>query len=45
MIDLINAQIDECQKALTAMCKEHFPEQYKRLQTIPGVKERYNLYG
>lgn len=40
MIDLINAQMDECQKALTAMCEEHFPEQYKRLQTIPGVKER-----
>lgn len=40
MIDLINAQIDECQKALTVMCEEHFPEQYKRLQTIPGVKER-----
>lgn len=40
MIDLINAQIDECQKALTAMCEEHFSEQYRRLQTIPGVKER-----
>lgn len=40
MIDLINNQIDECQKALAAMCEEHFPEQYRRLQTIPGVKER-----
>jgi len=40
MIDLINAQIDECQEALTAMCEEHFSEQYRRLQTIPGVKER-----
>lgn len=40
MIDLINAQMDECQKALTAMCEEHFPEQYRRIQTIPGVKER-----
>ena len=40
MIGLINTQIDECQKALTAMCEEHFPEQYRRLQTIPGVKER-----
>ena len=40
MIDLINAQMDECQKSLTAMCEEHFPEQYKHLQTIPGVKER-----
>lgn len=40
MMDLINNQIDECQKALAAMCEEHFPEQYRRLQTIPGVKER-----
>ena len=40
MIDLINAQLDECQKMLTAMCQKHFPEQYKCLQTIPGVKER-----
>ncbi|NPD91654.1 IS110 family transposase [Xylanibacter muris] len=40
MIDLINVQLDECQKMLTAMCEEHFAEQYRRLQTIPGVKER-----
>lgn len=40
MIDIIVRQIDECQKALTAMCREHFPGQYERLQTIPGVKER-----
>lgn len=40
MIDLLNQQIDECQKALTALCEEHFPSQYRRLQTIPGVKER-----
>lgn len=40
MIELIGAQIEECQKALTALCQEHFPEAYKRLQTIPGVKER-----
>ena len=40
MIDIIERQIDECQKALTAMCKEHFPKQYKRLHTIPAVKVR-----
>jgi len=40
MIDLLNQQIEECQKALTALCEEHFPDRYKRLQTIPGVKER-----
>lgn len=39
-IDLIEHQIEECQKELTALCKEHFPVQYERLQTIPGVKER-----
>lgn len=40
VIQLIQRHIDECQKALTALCKEHFPRQFKRLQTIPGVKER-----
>ena len=39
-IDRIDSQIDECQNALTALCAEHFPEQFRRLQTIPGVKER-----
>lgn len=39
-IDIIERQIEECQKELTAMCKEHFPKQFERLQTIPGVKER-----
>ena len=39
-IDLIERQIEECQKELTALCKEHFPKQYERIQTIPGVKER-----
>ena len=40
MIDLLKLQIEECQQSLTALCEEHFPSQYKRLQTIPGVKER-----
>lgn len=40
MIDIIERQIKECQSALTSLCKEHFPTQYERLQTIPGVKER-----
>lgn len=39
-LDTINRQIDECQKGLTELCGKHFPEEYKRLQTIPGVKER-----
>lgn len=40
MMDLLNGQIEECQKSLTDLCEEHFPSQFKRLQTIPGVKER-----
>ena len=39
-IDLIERQIEECQKELAALCEKHYPEPYKRLQTIPGVKER-----
>ena len=40
MIDIIERQIKECQSALTELCRKHFPTQYERLQTIPGVKER-----
>lgn len=40
VIDMIERQITECQKELTALCERHFPEQYRRLKTIPGVKER-----
>ena len=40
VIDLIETQITECQEKLTTLCKEHFPKQLERLQTIPGVKER-----
>lgn len=40
MIAIIERQISECQKSLTALCKDHFPTHYERLQTIPGVKER-----
>lgn len=40
VIEMIQRHIAECQKALTALCNEHFPKQFKRLQTIPGVKER-----
>ena len=40
VIDMIERQIKECQRELTALCQEHFAEQYTRLQTIPGVKER-----
>jgi hypothetical protein len=34
-IDLVGRQIEECQKELTALCKEHFPKQYERLHVNP----------
>ena len=40
MLDIIERQIQDCQTKLTALCKEHFPIELNRLQTIPGVKER-----
>lgn len=40
VIDLDQKQLDECQSKLTSMCKQHFPEEFRRLHTIPGVKER-----
>lgn len=40
LVDIFTRQKEECQSALTAMCGRHFPEEYRRLQTIPGVKER-----
>lgn len=39
-INLVSRQTEECRKELTALCKEHFPGQYERIQTIPGVRER-----
>lgn len=40
MLEICLKQSDECQRKLKEMCEEHFPKEYKRLQTIPGVKER-----
>jgi len=40
VIQMILRHTAECQKALTAMCEKYFPRQFKRLQTIPAVKER-----
>lgn len=40
MLETIERQLEECQKKLTHMCIIHFPTQFERLQTIPGVKER-----
>ncbi len=40
LIDMIERQIEECRNALAAMCQEHFPKQFERLQSIPGVNKR-----
>lgn len=39
-IELDDKHLKECQERLTALCQKAFPEEYKNLQTIPGVKER-----
>ncbi len=39
-IDLARKHKDTCQQKMTAICKKHFPEELKNLETIPGVKER-----
>lgn len=39
-IDLAQEHIEECQRKMSAMCREYCPTQFGNLQTIPGVKER-----
>ena len=39
-IDLAQRHRDECQSRMDAVCRQHFPEQLKNLQTIPGIKGR-----
>ena len=39
-IEMIEDHLQECQKKLTALCEKEFPDEFKNLQTIPGVKER-----
>lgn len=40
LLEIYGKQSKECQSQLTVLCETHFPTGYKRLQTIPGVKER-----
>ena len=37
---IINRHGRECQERMTAKCEELFPDELRRLQTIPGIKER-----
>ena len=39
-VDLAQRHKDECQSKMDAICQQYFPEQLKKLQTIPGVKGR-----
>ncbi len=39
-VDLAQKHKDECQSRMDAICQRYFPEQLKKLQTIPGVKGR-----
>ncbi len=40
MLEACLKQSEECNIKLREMCQTHFAKEYKRLQTIPGVKER-----
>ena len=39
-IDIAESHRNECQAKMLEICERHFPDELKRLQTIPGIKER-----
>ena len=39
-LDLAQEHKQECHQKMVAICREHFPKQFERLMTIPGIKER-----
>ena len=39
-VELAERHKDECQSRMNAICQQHFSEQLKNLQTIPGIKGR-----
>lgn len=39
-IDLAQRHRDECQFKMDQICQQYFPEQFRNLQTIPGIKDR-----
>ena len=39
-LDLAQRHKQECHQKMVAICREHFPKQFERLMTIPGIKER-----
>ena len=39
-LDMAEAHKEKCQVRMLEICEREFPEELKRLQTIPGIKER-----
>lgn len=39
-VDLARKHKDECQSRMDAICRQYFPDQLEKLQTIPGIKGR-----
>ena len=39
-LDLARRHKQECHQKMVDICREHFPKQFERLMTIPGIKER-----
>ena len=39
-LDLAQRHKQECHQKMVNICREHFPKQFERLMTIPGIKER-----
>ena len=39
-LDLAQKHKQECHQKMVGICKTHFPKQFERLMTIPGIKER-----
>lgn len=39
-LDMAEKHKEDCQKKMLEICKREFPAELKRLQTIPGIKER-----
>ena len=37
---MAEAHKEKCQARMLEICEREFPEELKRLQTIPGIKER-----
>ena len=39
-LDLAQRHKQECHQKMVSICREHFPKQFERLMTIPGINER-----